>query len=448
MIDRDYLKFMTSDLPMQFRTAECGNNRILLKALAKQLDDVLEAFDQLGKRTYLRLLFGDETGDSLTNGAHGIQLDRIGEVVDLTRKQATIVSNKIESINDIAKSGYITDDTLIRFIRDNFTTYYPDNSLEDPEYSEYLFYKIFLNSSYCTYSDVIKSLRMFWSTTPIYYSEDKDEPATIILSTPELRPEQNARLFFLAPVVKAAGVKLYREAVTVDDVRDPQLYLGGGLFNGVIQSTLPYLVIDHEYKQEMSASALLENVVEKASAPYEALYEYHENSIRLKAAEYGKHGALVYPAFFDGKLVEKISGQSNMSDGAAKTVFIPSTVTEIAASAFANFTALESLSLPQSITTVGASAFNGCTALKTAVISPNAVIAEIPQEAFAGCTQLREIVLPAAITSIAAKAFEGCNSIERVAYGGTQAEWDAIQRTADNGSLFTAEIEFIGGSNQ
>ena len=77
---------------MQFRTAECGNNRILLKALAKQLDDVLEAFDQLGKRTYLRLLFGDETGDSLTNGAHGIQLDRIGEVVDLTRKQATIAS--------------------------------------------------------------------------------------------------------------------------------------------------------------------------------------------------------------------------------------------------------------------------------------------------------------------------------------------------------------------
>ena len=97
---------------------------------------------------------------------------------------------------------------------------------------------------------------------------------------------------------------------------------------------------------------------------------------------------------------------------------------------------------------MGVSAFNGCTALKTAVISPNAAIAEIPQGAFAGCTQLREIVLPAAITSIAAKAFEGCNSIERVVYGGTQAEWDAIQRAADNGSLFTAEIEFIGGSNQ
>lgn len=446
-MDRDYLRFMTSDLPMQFRTDGCVNNRILLKALARQLNDVLEVFNQLGERTYLRMIFGDETGDSLVSGAHGVQLDRIGEVVDLTRKQATIVSNKIESINDIAESGNITDDTLIRFIRDNFATYYPNDSLNDPEYSEYLYYKIFLNSSYCTYADVIKSLRMFWDKTPIYYREDKDEPATIILSTPELRPDQDARLFFLAPVVKAAGVKLYREAVTVDDVREPQLHLGGGLFSGVIQSTLPYLVIDHEYNQELSASFLLENVVEKAHLPYEGIYTYHDGAIRLKSAEYSKHRVLVYPASFDGELVTKIAGQSGQSDSTVMSLYIPSTVTEISSAAFADFVALENVSLPRSIVTIGAGAFERCLSLKTVAVSPEATLSEIPHGAFAGCTALREIVIPAAVTSIAEGAFEDCSGIVRVAYGGTAEEWDAIPRTGNNGSIFSATIDLIGGSN-
>lgn len=448
---RDYLEFMTADLPMQFRTTECHNNRVLLKALAKQLDDVFELFNQLEKRTYLRLISDNETGESLADGAHGIHLDRIGEIVDLTRKQATVVSSKIETINDLEKSSNITDDTLIGFIRDNFTTFYPNDSLGDSEYSEYLFYKIFLNSSHCTYEDVIKSLNMFWKKSPIYYSEKPEEPATIFLSTPDLKPEQDARLFFLAPVVKAAGVRLFREAATVAETANADLNVACGMFNGVLQTELPYLVIEHKYDKTVEMPTRLENIV--ISEPsYDDIFDFFTNNryyqAVLKKSEYNKHSVVVFPAFYAGRTVnyvsmpsfegEELEGDENMI---TELVF-PSTVRRIGK--FSGLKALKSLNLPKGINTLDAGAFSECTSLETVVFSPHAAVRNIPANCFAECSSLSEIVLPNYI-NIGQNAFYGCNNLKKVVFNGTLKKWNKVIVASGNECLENAEIECLGG---
>lgn len=451
---RDYLKFMTSDLLMQFKGESCTNNIILLSALAKQLDDLCGMFRQLEERTFLRKLSENESGDSLSYGAHGIQLDRIGEIVEMTRKQATLVSNKIESVDDIEKSGYITDDTLLKFIKENFSTYYPEIALEDSEYSEYLYYKIFLNSSYCTYDDVIKSLKMFWTKTPIYYQEKPEEPATIFLSTPELKPEQNARLFFLAPVVKAAGVRLFREAATVDEVRTPKLYAGGGLFNGIIQSELPYLIIDHSYQKMLRAPTRFENVIGNVIPQVDDIFKAEYNSeiysVALKSEEYNKHKSIVYPAIHDGNVVRIIANPVDASpyqtDNTIEEIYLPSTIVNIYPSAFHDFRALRFVEISSGLQTLNNRAFYGCSSLKTVVFSLKSTFTHIYTETFFGCTSLEEIVLPATFKKAETKAFYRCPSLRRVVYGGTEEQWNQIPRTFGNDSLFNAEIEFLGGS--
>lgn len=451
-MNRDYLKFMTSDLLMQFRNEKCSNNRALISALARQLDDLFEMFGQLNDRTYLRLLTDNETGDSLNDGAHGIQLDRIGEVVDLTRKQATLVSNKIESVDDIEKSGNVTDDTLMNFIKENFSTYYPEKALEDPEYSEYLYYKIFLNSSYCTYGDVIKSLGMFWNKTPIYYGEKPEEPATMFLSTPELKPEQNARLFFLAPVIKAAGVRLFREAATVSNTETATVGLGSGVFSGVIQTKLPYLVIEQEYNETLVAPARLENIVYNSLDGIGLFTSFKKSGYQyaaLKEEEYNRHSTLVYPAMYEGIKVTGIWSPyyENVDEAPEETtvkeIVIPSTVRQIGG--FNRFKALETVQLPSSVTSFKERAFAECTSLKTVVLNPNSYLYSISKRCFEGCSALREIVIPSNCNNIQQDAFSGCNNLKKVIFAGTQKKWEKIRFYSGNDCIKNAEIECLGG---
>lgn len=451
-MERNYLKFMTSDLLMQFRGEECKNNRILLSALARQLNDVLEMFQQLEERTFLRRLNENESGEALSYGAHKIQLDRIGEIVDLTRKQATLVSNKIESVDDIEKSGNITDVTLMNFIKENFSTYYPEKALEDPEYSEYLYYKIFLNSSYCTYADVIKSLKMFWSKTPIYYQEKPEEPATIFLSTPELKPEQNARLFFLAPVVKAAGVRIFREAATVDEVRKPTVYVGGGVFSGVIQTELPYLIIEHKYDKTLSASSRLENVATNIIPHADMFDVFREGDtlyLAIKKSEYNKYSTLVYPAMFNGEIVRGIVspyyGNINSSCGecCVESVSIPKAAEVVGG--FQRFRQLKSIELPSALNRLLGSSFLGCNSLEVVMIPFDATISEIPSRCFECCVNLKEITIPETATAIRNNAFHNCVNLKKVVFGGTQEQWESIKISSGNDCLNEAEIEYLGG---
>jgi hypothetical protein len=46
------------------------------------------------------------------------------------------------------------------------------------------------------------------------------------------------------------------------------------------------------------------------------------------------------------------------------------------------------------------------------------------------CENLRYVYIPSTATYIASGAFEGCSSLEIIQYGGTMAEWNALEKTA------------------
>ena len=82
---------------------------------------------------------------------------------------------------------------------------------------------------------------------------------------------------------------------------------------------------------------------------------------------------------------------------------IPDTVTDIAAAAFYNCSALTSVTIPEGVTTIGNSAFYGCTGL-TGMTLPEGVTS-IGNSAFWGCTNLTSIDIPDSVTTIGSSAF-------------------------------------------
>lgn len=85
--------------------------------------------------------------------AVGKQLDGVGDIAVLSRLEAGELACVKESV-------YV---------------------LDDESYRNYLIYKIWKNTNNCTYYDIIKAFRMFWDK-PLYYREDPEIPATMILN--------------------------------------------------------------------------------------------------------------------------------------------------------------------------------------------------------------------------------------------------------------------------
>jgi len=86
--------------------------------------------------------------------------------------------------------------------------------------------------------------------------------------------------------------------------------------------------------------------------------------------------------------------------------------TSIAANAFAGCVNLETVTLVDTITSVGASAFKGCSKLNTIVLP--AGISEIGESVFEGCAALSGIVIPENVTAIGKNAFRGCVALTEV----------------------------------
>lgn len=80
----------------------------------------------------------------------------------------------------------------------------------------------------------------------------------------------------------------------------------------------------------------------------------------------------------------------------------------------------------------------------TRIVLPGSV-ESIGLIAFERCPALREITIPASVTSIGASAFNLCSNLTDVYYGGTEAQWNAVQIAAGNDSLLAAQVHF-GGS--
>ena len=166
MLD-NYFDKLQSDTLEQFR----GKPKIevVQKALARQLDELREFFDDLRTLHWLDVAVGE-------------QLDGIGDIVCLSRMEALALSKR---------AGKTVP-------------------MDDPTYRIYLTWKIALNTTNCTHKDVYNAIRMFWGESPMYYREEVEHPATIFFTTSELSIDKpiDAAPLSIAKMTKAAGVAM------------------------------------------------------------------------------------------------------------------------------------------------------------------------------------------------------------------------------------------------
>ncbi len=103
-------------------------------------------------------------------------------------------------------------------------------------------------------------------------------------------------------------------------------------------------------------------------------------------------------------------------------------------------TALQSVELPAGITEIPYGLFADCAAL-TSITLPEAVTS-IGSFAFSNCEALTEIAIPRGVTQIGMEAFTFCGNLTDVYFGGTPAEWNAINIGVANEGLTDATIHF------
>lgn len=119
---------------------------------------------------------------------------------------------------------------------------------------------------------------------------------------------------------------------------------------------------------------------------------------------------------------------SNAFSGCAKltSITIPNSVTSIGQNAFSGCTGLTSIAIPSGVTSIGRNAFSGCTGLASIAIPRGAT--SVDACVFAGCTGLTSITIPNSVTSFGYSTFEGCTRLTSIHFGGTKAEWEAIEK--------------------
>lgn len=107
--------------------------------------------------------------------------------------------------------------------------------------------------------------------------------------------------------------------------------------------------------------------------------------------------------------VTKIGQYAFLGCSNLTSISLPSGLTELSSGTFAGCSSLSEIFLPDSITTIGDSAFQSCSNL-TRIILPDG-IANIPFSAFRSCKNLTDIQFPASLTTIGGWAFEGCTAL-------------------------------------
>ncbi len=149
------------DIPQQF----LGKKRIevLIRAFARQLQELQQVFDDMNEKLDL-------------GAAAGRNLDYVGTIIPLTRKEA----------GELAGLGM------------------SDAILSDGKYASILKYKLLRNTSSCTYYDIMEGLKYLYDFQ-FGYKEDARYPATILLDMP-LELDQPDLIFRQRLCIKPGGV--------------------------------------------------------------------------------------------------------------------------------------------------------------------------------------------------------------------------------------------------
>lgn len=107
------------------------------------------------------------------------------------------------------------------------------------------------------------------------------------------------------------------------------------------------------------------------------------------------------------------------SANAQASFTLPSSITEINASAFENSSSLTTIVIPESLKRIGESTFGNCNALTTIELPEE--METIGDRAFVNCMKLKSITMPSKISSIGNSLFMGCNALKEVSLpSGTQ----------------------------
>ena len=155
---------------------------------------------------------------------------------------------------------------------------------------------------------------------------------------------------------------------------------------------------------------------------------------------FGADSKVDIPAELGGKPVTSIGDYAFVHCSSLTEVTIPEGVTSIGVGAFGACSNLTKVIIAEGVTTIGDGAFAGCSSL-TEVTIPEGVTS-IKDSAFQSCGSLTEVTIPKSVTSIGELAFYGCEALATVYYGGTQEDWDALEKNIgeENTPLLNANI--------
>ena len=160
----DILDKWLDDLPQQFQGKKYIED--LISVFAKQLEDLHRVFGQLDTETDLE-------------SAVGANLDMVGDILALSRKEAKRIIRKAKEFE-----------------------------MNDGLYRNVLKYKALVNSCDCTYYDIMESISLLWNTDNIVYVEPRDRPATVLLTLPTVSLDAMDPAIGKILTIKASGVAL------------------------------------------------------------------------------------------------------------------------------------------------------------------------------------------------------------------------------------------------
>ena len=107
------------------------------------------------------------------------------------------------------------------------------------------------------------------------------------------------------------------------------------------------------------------------------------------------------------------------------SVTIPNNITSIGDDAFSKCGSLASVAIPDSVTTIESGVFKDCRSLRSVTL-PNK-LTTIPTHTFNSCLSLTSVTIPSSVTKIEEFAFNNCLALKDIYYGGTEAQWNAIE---------------------
>jgi hypothetical protein len=180
----DYvLGTLEKDYPEEFK--DRINIRKLSEAIDEQLQEVSDVIKELHQ---YRTLYGGYPPEENDTGYRDRQLDLAGDNVVMSRAQAGVVSSPNQSMTS-------------------------DAVMKNEDYTKFLQYKAYKNSSECTYFDLMTMLEIISGATDIEYREDLANPATIYVKpnswSIDFPPVSPAGVGFIVEREKKGSLTMY-----------------------------------------------------------------------------------------------------------------------------------------------------------------------------------------------------------------------------------------------